>query len=98
MCHPDALSRLPTPSSNTGCIPGSIIRLINFMSLTPLSAELVKKYIQRDPVLSQVCQFVQDGPKRNWGNPSFHMSLGSINLVSRMVCCHGALGLLSHPG
>ena len=50
--------RLPTSSSNTDCIPGSIIDL---MSSTPLSSELVKKHTQRDPVLSRVCQFVLKG-------------------------------------
>ena len=58
VCHADALSRLPIPSSNTDSIPGSIIGLIDFMSSTPLSSELVKKHTQRDPVLSRVCQFV----------------------------------------
>ena len=61
VCHADALSRLPIPSSNTDSIPGSIIGLIDFMSSTPLSSERVKKHTQRDTVLSQVCQFVLKG-------------------------------------
>ena len=55
--HADALSRLPKPPSEMDFVPGTIIGLIDFMSSTPLSADLVRKHTQRDPVLSRVCQF-----------------------------------------
>ena len=55
VCHADALSRLPTPPSDTVCVPGSIIGLIDVMSSTPLSSDLIRKHTQRDPVLSHVC-------------------------------------------
>eukprot|EP00731_Ephydatia_muelleri_P006940 Em0003g1188a len=72
VCHADALSRLPIPSSDTDCIPGSIIGLIDFMSSTPMSSELVKKHTQRDPVLSRVCQFVLKGwTEKKLGEPFF---------------------------
>ena len=65
-------SRLPIPSSDTDCIPGSIIGLIDFMSSTPMSSELVKKPTQRDPVLSRVCQFVLKGwTEKKLGEPFF---------------------------
>ena len=72
VCHADALSRLPIPSSDTDCIPGSIIGLIDFMSSTPMLSELVKKHTQRDPVLSRVCQFVLKGwTEKKLGEPFF---------------------------
>ena len=63
MCNADALSRVPVPADTSleECLPNNLIGLIDLMSTTPLSADLVSKYTRCDPVLSRVCYLVKAG-------------------------------------
>ncbi|KAL9978544.1 hypothetical protein ACROYT_G016071 [Oculina patagonica] len=55
----DALSHLPLPvAPETTPIPGDIIHLLETINTSPVDATKVKLWTARDPVLSQVLQFV----------------------------------------
>ena len=60
MCNADAFGRLPVPAdpSLEECLPHNLIGLIDLMSTTPLSADLVSKHTRCDPVLSRVVKAV----------------------------------------
>ncbi|KAL9982685.1 hypothetical protein ACROYT_G004758 [Oculina patagonica] len=58
----DALSRLPLPvAPETTPIPGDIVHLLETINTSPVDATKVKLWTARDPVLSQVLQFVLHG-------------------------------------
>ena len=58
----DALSRLPLPVvPETTPIPGDIVHLLETINTSPVDATQVKLWTTRDPVLSQVLQFVLHG-------------------------------------
>ena len=58
----DALSRLPLEASpETAPMPGDIIFLMENLAITPVDATKVKQWMARDPVMSQVLQFVLHG-------------------------------------
>lgn len=58
----DALSRLPLPDlPETTPIPGDIVHLLETINTSPVNAAKVKLWTARDPVLSQVLQFVLYG-------------------------------------
>ena len=58
----DALSRLPLPETpETTPVPGDIIYLMENLAITPVDATKVKQWTARDPVMSQVQQFVLHG-------------------------------------
>ena len=58
----DALSRLPLPVvPETTPIPGDIVHLLETINTSPVDATKVKLWTTRDPVLSQVLQFVLHG-------------------------------------
>ena len=60
--HCDALSRLPVPcrSTESPC-PAEIINLLEFLNSTPVTAAQIRIWTSRDPILSRVHLFVQDG-------------------------------------
>ena len=56
------LSRLPLPVvPETTPIPGDIIHLLKTINTSPVDATNVKLWTSRDPLLSQVLQFVLHG-------------------------------------
>ena len=58
----DALSRLPLPDlPETTPVPGDIVHLLETINASPVDAAKVKLWTTRDPVLSQVLQFVLYG-------------------------------------
>ena len=58
----DALSRLPLPDlPETTPVPGDIVDLLETINASPVDAAKVKLWTARDPVLSQVLQFVLYG-------------------------------------
>ena len=58
----DALSRLPLPDlPETTPVPGDILHLLETINASPVDAAKVKLWTTRDPVLSQVLQFVLYG-------------------------------------
>ena len=58
----DSLSRLALEvSSETTPVPADIIYLMENLATTPLDATKVKQWTARDPVMSQVLQFVLHG-------------------------------------
>ena len=60
--HCDALSRLPVPclSAESPC-PAELINLLEFLNSSPVTADQIRHWTARDPTLSQVYQFVQNG-------------------------------------
>ena len=64
MCNADALPKQVTSTADPSleeCLPNNLIGLIDLMSITPLSADLVSKHTRCDPVLSWVCYLVKAG-------------------------------------
>ena len=58
----DTLSRLPLPDvPQSTPVPGDIINLMENINASPVDALKVKQWTARDPVLSQVMQFVLQG-------------------------------------
>lgn len=58
----DSLSRLPLPETPQSTpVPGDIINLMENITASPVDALKVKQWTARDPVLSQVMQFVLQG-------------------------------------
>ncbi|XP_015749841.1 PREDICTED: uncharacterized protein K02A2.6-like [Acropora digitifera] len=58
----DALSPLPLPDlAETTPVPGDIVHLLETINASPVDAAKVKLWTTRDPVLSQVLQFVLYG-------------------------------------
>ena len=58
----DGLSRLPVwdvPGSTP--VPGDIVHLLETIKTSPVDATKIKLWTARDPVLSQVLQFVPQG-------------------------------------
>ena len=58
----DGLSRLPVldfPGSTP--VPGDIVHLLETINTSPVDATRIKLWTARDPVLSQVIQFVLQG-------------------------------------
>ena len=60
--HCDALSRLPLPcrSAEPPC-PAEVINLLEFLNSTPVTAAQIRLWTARDPILSKVYRFVQEG-------------------------------------
>ena len=58
----DALSRLPSPSYPSNVpTPPETIHLMELLDSTPVSARQIRNHTDRDPLLSQVKKFVQQG-------------------------------------
>ncbi|KAJ8023976.1 hypothetical protein HOLleu_36568 [Holothuria leucospilota] len=58
----DALSRLPVKQVEGEVpIPGDVIMLLEYISNSPITARDIKTWTRRDPVLSKVYYFVQNG-------------------------------------
>ena len=58
----DALSRLPRKvTTDSDCIPGDLVQLLNYLSTTTISSEHIKRWIDTDPTLSRVCQYILQG-------------------------------------
>ena len=58
----DALSRLPqADTSSDNGLPGDIIQLINHLSTTVISCSHIRKWTNRDPVLSKLKQYILQG-------------------------------------
>ena len=58
----DALSRLPLPESISSTpIPAETVLLLEQMNEMPVTAEHIKTWTRRDPILSRVLQFTQHG-------------------------------------
>ena len=63
----DALSRLPLPESpTTTTTPPEIILLLKHLDESPVTAKDIRTWTSRDPKLSRVLQYVQQGwPSEN---------------------------------
>ena len=58
----DALSRLPLKQSPVEVpTPGDVVLLLEFITTSPISVSDITKWTRRDPLLSKVHQFVQNG-------------------------------------
>ena len=65
--HCDALSRLPVPGDVTSQspVPAETIHLMEFLNDSPVSADQIRSWTTRDPVLSAVLNFVREGWPQN---------------------------------
>ena len=62
LANADALSRLPRPVTTTYTgLPGELVQLMNHLKTTCVSAEEIKCWTEKDPLLSRVCRFVISG-------------------------------------
>ena len=60
--HADGLSRLPLPDFPTKVpIPGETIMVLDRIEMSPVNASKIKLWTQRDPILSQLHQFLLEG-------------------------------------
>ena len=72
MCNSDALSRLPLNDFPSNVpLPGDLILLNTQLSEAIVTADHIKKWTQKDPVLSRVHHLVQHGWTLTDPNPSF---------------------------
>ena len=58
----DALSRLPSPTvSLEEPVPTELILLMEAMEKMPITGESIKNWTQKDPILSHVYKYIQNG-------------------------------------
>ena len=58
----DALNRLPRKATtDSDCIPGDLVHLLNHLSTTMTSSEHIKRWTDTDPILSRVRQYILQG-------------------------------------
>ena len=58
----DALSRLPLPEQpKVTPVPSELILLLEQLQELPTTAQQIRAWTQRDPLLSRVLQFIQSG-------------------------------------
>ena len=62
LCNADALSRLPQPTSVTGdCTPADVVAAIDHLSSTAVTAQAVREWTAKDPLLSNVHRYILSG-------------------------------------
>ena len=62
LCNADALSRLPRPVTTMyDKSPGDLVQLVHHLEATTVSANEIKVWTDRDPILSQVKKFLLQG-------------------------------------
>ena len=62
--HCDALSRLPLPEAPADVsspVPAELVHMMEVLDSSPVTAQLIRQWTARDPVLSTVYRYVQDG-------------------------------------
>ena len=58
----DTLSHLPQRvTTDLDCIPGDLVHLINHLETTTLSSSHIRRWIDKDPTLSKVRQYILQG-------------------------------------
>ena len=67
----DALSRLPLQETTKVPLPPETVLLLEFLDKAPVSATQVRNWTRRDPILSQVMDYVQSG----WPNKKSNKEL-----------------------
>ena len=61
-CNADALSRLPLPTAPKEVpVPPELVLLMQHLQQLPVTADHIRLWTRRDPVLAKVFQFVQHG-------------------------------------
>ena len=67
LANADALSRLPLPNTTSSVkLPGELTQLVNYLSCTPITANEIRSWTDKDPTLSKVRRFVLSGwPSHN---------------------------------
>ena len=62
MANADALSRLPLPETEQYVpIPGDVCLLFQQLSTAIITAEHIRSWTEKDPLLARVCHFIQSG-------------------------------------
>ena len=64
LANADALSHLPRTVTTTctyNGLQGELVQLINHLQTTCITAEEIKCWIEKDPLLSRLCRFVISG-------------------------------------
>lgn len=62
--HCDALSRLPLPdrpADSLSPVPAELVHMMEVLDSSPVTAQLIRQWTARDPVVSAVYQYVQEG-------------------------------------
>ena len=91
--HCDALSRLPLPTEagQTSAVPAETVHLMEFLDASPVtaSADHIRLWTSRDPVLSVVAQYVRDGWPTDGEvlSPSFRPYRSRKSELSIQDCC-----------
>ena len=61
-CNADGLSRLPLPDTPSQVpLPGDTVLVLDRLSATPVSVSQIRTWTSRDPLLSRVRDFIQQG-------------------------------------
>lgn len=92
-----ALSRLPRPvTTSSDKTPGDFVHLLDHLSSTTVTAEAIKDWIAKDPILSNVRRYIMsDG----WILCLLNLSrtrIGPTSSALLTVVCYGELELLYH--
>jgi transposase InsO family protein len=115
LANADAFSRLPLPETPDNIpVPGDVLQTIHHLSEHVVTAAHLKKWTDKDPVLSRVRKLVQAGWPTEPSDPQlrpYHLRSTEISVVdgclllgSRMIIPKEGRGLvlkqlhLSHPG
>lgn len=88
----DALSRLPIPENITTPVPPEIVLLLEFLDKSPVTADQIRVWTRKDPVLSKVREYVEgqwpDTTEDIWLN---HSSQGNWNSQFKMAVFSGEI-------
>ena len=73
LCNADALSRLPRPVTTAyDKSPGDLVQLVHHLEATTVSANQIKVWTDRDPILSHVKKFLlQSSPELQYLSDEF---------------------------
>ena len=95
----DALSRLPLPTESIKTpAPAEYVQLIQMLDDSPITSGDIRKWTQRDPVLSRVQRYVLTGwPESDQTTQRFHRVRQELSIHERCVM-HGARMMVPAPG
>ena len=96
----DALRRLPIPDApDVTPVPLEVILMLEQIDSSPITVSQVRTWSQRDPVLSQVCRFLQNGWPSNLPSEfqPFITKKDELSIVDNCLLCGSRL-VIPPPG